>query len=115
MVSLQQIGSWAFIGGVIIAVIAAFLGTGLATVVTAALVILGLVVGFLNVTEHETKDFVLLSVALVIVSSLGASLLGAIPQIGAILATVLSNIVTFVIPATVVVALVGIKKLAESK
>lgn len=115
MVSLQKIGSWAFIAGVVIAVLAFFAGTELASTVTAVLVVLGLVVGLLNVTEHETKDFVLMSVALVIVSAQGATLIATVPEIGKILSTVLLNVVTFVVPSTVVVALVAIKKIAESQ
>ncbi len=113
MVSLQQVGSYAFIAGVIIAVLAVFAGASLATTITAALVVLGLIVGLLNVTEKETKDFVLMSVALVIVSAQGAALLAAVPEIGTMLSTILLNIVTFVVPSTVVVSLVAIRKIAQ--
>jgi len=108
---MQKVGSWAFIVGVIIALIAGF--WPLNAVVTSVLLILGLIVGFLNVSGSETMPFLLASVSLVIVSSFGGNLLGAIATIGPKIQMVLTTLVNFVIPATIVVALKTIYALAK--
>ena len=108
---MQKVGSWAFIVGVIIALIAGF--WPLNAVVTSVLLILGLIVGFLNVSGSETMPFLLASVSLVIVSSFGGNLLGAIATIGPKIQMVLTTLVNFVIPATIVVALKAIYVLAK--
>ena len=96
------LGVWAFLIGVIIAIIVSFLGVSVIEGIWAViLVIIGLVIGILNVTNKEIKTFLLAAVSLVIVSSFGASSMAAIPYIGEILKALL---VLFV-PATVVVAL----------
>src|SRR3989338_4471153 len=100
---MQKVGSWAFIVGF----------WPLNAVVTSVLLILGLIVGFLNVSGSETMPFLLASVSLVIVSSFGGNLLGAIATIGPKIQMVLTTLVNFVIPATIVVALKTIYALAK--
>jgi hypothetical protein len=112
--TLSKVGSWAFIVGVILAlaggVLAAFVG---ATAITAILIVLGIIVGFLNVTDSETKDYLLAAVSLVIVTGLGGPILGMVPLIGKYIETVFTAIMTFVIPATIVVAVKAIYGLAH--
>ena len=121
MASLEEIGTWAFILGVVVAVLAGAAvsfttvnGTVIAYVV-GALVVLGLIVGFLNITDKETNKFLIAAVSLVIVSGLGSSLLSQVQIIGAALGNILGNILTFVVPAVVVVALKSIHDIASSK
>jgi len=117
---LAKLGSWAFIIGVGIALIAGIF-TGSSNqgnaIVTSVLVILGLIVGFLNVTGRETTPFLLATVSLVIVTSsnLGGSAFAGIDGIGPYLRNVLSSITTFVIPATIIVALKAIYALAHDE
>lgn len=113
--SLARIGGWAFIIGVIIALIVGFLSDIIgAALVTGILVVLGVIVGFLNVTDKETKGYLLAAVSLVIVTSLGGQALGAIPTIGGYIINVFNAIMTFVIPATIIVALKAIYSIAKS-
>lgn len=105
----NSLGSWAFILGVIIAIIAG-LAAGAIDVtaqgyVAIVLVILGLVVGFLNIGAKEVTDFLIAAIALVAV---GAANLGTIPVIGAYLSTMVLYIAAFVAPAALVVALKAI-------
>jgi len=103
---LKKFGAIAFIVGVIIALIAGLLTNVISEVVTTSvLIVLGLIVGFLNITDHEVKDYLLTAVCLVIVSSLGGAILGYIMYIGPYLANILQAITTFVVPATIIVAL----------
>lgn len=110
----EEIGSYAFIAGVIVAVIAAFVNAISTTLATEALVVLGLVVGLINITEKETTQFLVATVSLVIVSSLAGTGISDVPLIGRQLQEVLTNVVTFVTPAVVIVALKQIYAVAKS-
>jgi hypothetical protein len=95
----QTIGKWSFIIGLVIAVLAGLLfQPGWAIWVLA---ILGVIVGFLNITAEETRSFLLASIAL----TLSATALNTIPVIGTALSLVLPFVVAFVAGATIVVAL----------
>lgn len=96
---MQQIGKWAFIVGLVIAVLA---GIGLdQTWFTWVLALLGLIVGILNVTSGETQGFLLAAIALM----LSANAVQEIPFVGAQLTQILSNVVAFMAAAVLVVAL----------
>lgn len=96
---MQQIGKWAFIVGLAIAVLA---GVGLdQTWFTWVLAVLGLIVGFLNVTSGETQGFLLAAIALM----LSANAVQEIPYVGLRLTQILSNVVAFMAAAVLVVAL----------
>ncbi|MBI5398625.1 hypothetical protein HZB03_04130 [Candidatus Woesearchaeota archaeon] len=110
---VQKVGSWAFIAGLLIAVVAGFWPIGPA--VTSVLIVLGLVVGFLNVTGAETQSFLFASVSLVIVASLGGNVLSSIQAVGPVLQNIFSTIVLFVLPATIVVCLKAIYALASEE
>jgi hypothetical protein len=95
----ETIGKWAFIIGLVVAVLA-----GLFFQPTWAiwiLAILGVIVGFLNVTAEETRGFLLASIAL----TLSATALNTIPIIGTAFSYVLPFVVAFVAGAMIVVAL----------
>lgn len=116
--TLTKIGSWSFVIGMILALLGGISTTivpGGQTAVIAVLIVLGLIVGFLNVTENETKDFLLAAVSLVIVTSLGGNGLALVPMIGPYLQTVFMAIMTFVVPATIIVAIKAIYALAKDE
>ncbi len=110
---VQKAGSWAFIVGLIIAIIAGF--WPLATVMTSVLIILGLIVGFLNITGKETNSFLFSTLVLVVMSSMGGQLLVNIQYVGLLLQNMFSSMMLFVIPAAFVVALKAIYALAEDE
>ena len=114
---LAKVGSWAFIIGVIIAIIVGLFttsGQGNA-VTTTVLIILGLIVGFLNVTGRETTPFLLASLSLVIVAKFGGDVLGGVATVGPYLQGILNAIMIFVIPAAIIVALKAIWALAHDE
>ncbi|OGO23295.1 MAG: hypothetical protein A2Y54_10125 [Chloroflexi bacterium RBG_16_51_16] len=95
----ETIGKWAFIIGLVIAVLAGlFFQPGWAIWVLA---ILGVIVGLINVTVEETRGFLLASIAL----TLSATALNTIPVIGTVFKYILPFVVAFVAGATIVVAL----------
>lgn len=112
---LQKIGSWAFIVGVVLAIVLAIF-TQLNPWLTTVLIVLGLVIGLLNVAATETRSFLLAALALVIVSGF-ASTNGVITQVavvGPVLGRIFTAILLLVVPATIVVALRSIYALAHA-
>jgi hypothetical protein len=103
----NHLGSWAFLIGVILAVV--FGLVGLNTTILAIIAILGLVVGFLNIAEKEVSPFLMAGTVLVIVSSFGGSVFTTLGFVKDILQAILALFV----PATVVVALKSVFTLAR--
>ena len=111
--AVQKIGSWSFLIGTFIAIVAGFMtGGSLYPVMVGVLVILGLIVGFLNVTGRETTPFLLSTVVLVIVADFGGR---ALSVVSPVLQQIFNAIVVFVVPSTIVVALKAIYALASDE
>jgi len=79
--------------------------------VAALLAVIGVIVGLLNITAAEVKDFLIASVALIV----AAGSFSLIPFLGTMLINILKYIIAMVAPAAVIVALIQIWKLAKSK
>lgn len=112
---MVNVGKWAFIIGIIIAVISGFWTV---PAVTLVMVILGLLVGFLNVTGEETQIYLVASVALMIIGAtlLNQTVLSTLTSVlGDWLQSVLTNFVAFVTASALVVALRAIIVLGQSE
>ena len=113
-----KVGHYSFIIGVIIAIVLGLalpLSAEIAGVLTSILVVLGLIVGFMNVSSKVTKEFLTNSTILVIVSFMAGSALKLkeVLYIGAALDGIFNALLWFIVPATIVVALKAIKAMAE--
>ena len=106
----KRIGHYAFLVGVLLAVLAALVPALQVDWVIWALIIIGLIVGFMNITAKETTEFLVATIALMLVGSAG---LEVIPTAGRIIGTILLNILAIVIPAALVVSLKAIYQLAQ--
>lgn len=107
----KKVGHYAFLAGILLALLAGLIKDFLAVeTTTLILVILGLIVGFLNVTAKETIEFLVASIALMLA---GAANLTVIPTIGIYLQAVLGYIVVFVAPAAMVVAFKAVYAMAD--
>ena len=118
----KQIGNYSFIVGVIIAVVlslaASVIPEGAAAWLWSLLIVLGLVVGFLNVSGKETKEFLWVTVALVVVAFAGSAQIGSwkdVQLIGTYLKGIFDSILAFVVPASVVVGLKEVWELAKGE
>jgi len=101
----KGLGWWAFAVGLILAVIFGYSGNvGLSWL----LVLLGLVVGFLNITEKEATTFLVASIALM--SATGAANLTVL---WGPLGGILGGVITFIAPAAVVVAIKAVYETAR--
>ena len=95
---MDQAGKYAFIAGVVLAVLAAFVD---ASWIWWVLAVLGLIVGILNVTAAESRTFLLAAIGLI----LSASSVQQLPFVGEQVTTICGNLVVFIGPAVLVVAL----------
>ena len=103
----ELIGRWAFIIGLVISVAAGFVQ--LNSTLYAGLVVLGVIVGFLNVTGDEVQKFLLGTVALMLVGTGLGNLLGSV------IGGVLSAFTAFVAGAALIVALKEVYSITKSK
>lgn len=109
MVAKNQGGSsWAFIVGIVIALILGLVGSVMGADASgwllSLLIVLGLIVGFTNVASKESKDFLLAAVALVIIAFAGSQL-SDVNYIGIYLEGIFKGILALIVPAGIVVAL----------
>jgi len=112
----EKIGNWAFIIGVVLAIILGLFGTYVVeykSYITAILVIIGLIVGFINIGQKETSNFLIAAIALLATNT--ATQWVALTTIGEYIAGILSSIGLFVAPAAVIVALKALYDLAYKK
>ena len=106
----RNVGHWAFLIGVVLALIAGFVPQLQTPRVSWILVGLGLIVGLLNIKQKETHPFLLAAVTLLMAAASATSIL----KLGW-LVYVLENVVTFVFPAAFVVAFKTIWQLASDQ
>ena len=121
----NSIGAWAFLIGVILAVLigitASFFSIpslqAYSSAIYAILVILGLVVGFsINVRRKDAQTFLITGAILVVVSKYGMeSVLGSLLGIGVgnIASSTFAALLALFVPATIVVALKTVFGLAK--
>lgn len=111
-------GPYAFTAGVVIAVLAGLLATQLAAyswLIGIVLLILGIIVGFLNIKDKEVTNFLVATIALMSTSAIADWVLLDIAglPLGTWIVSILSNIGFFVAPAAVIVALKAVYAMAK--
>lgn len=113
------LGAYAFLVGVILAVIMGLLQKSIAgsasNVPYIILVLLGILVGSLNVGDKDSMTFLFASVSLVIVSGFGQSALiyvSSVPVLSS-LSTILAALLVMFVPATIIVSLKTVFSIAK--
>lgn len=111
--ALSVIGAIAFFVGMILAVAGGIFAQGNGSIILI-LVILGIIVGFLNITSKEVVPFLVAAIALVVVGNGGfASLDTIILGLGKALDGIVGYIGTFMIPAAIINAVKVVWQLAK--
>jgi hypothetical protein len=116
MIKSAEIGSYSFILGIFLAIISGLLPSmgGLQSYIPLALLILGFLVGLLNISGKESTNFLIAAIALMLTQN-ATSGVALIPLVGAYLVSVLNNLSVFVAPAALIVALKDILQMAKDR
>lgn len=105
---MANTGKWAFIIGLILAILSGFFGI---PYLALAMLVLGLIVGFLNVSTKEEQLYL---IAVAVLLAIGIGGLQALSVLGVSIATwvntVFANFITFVAASGLVVAVKAIVK-----
>ena len=95
---LTRVGHWAFLGGLVLAILAGFTAVPYLAIL---LFVLGLIVGFLNIKEKESTRFLVAVITLLLVGV--ASL--EFGKLTPVITSVLTSFIAFVSAAGLVVAI----------
>lgn len=107
--SKNMLGGWAFLIGVVLAVILGLLGVSDATW-TFLLVVIGLIVGLLNVTEKEVTPFLLSGAVLIIATFSSQNAMASIP----VFSDITNALLAIFVPATIIVAIKNVFTIARN-
>ncbi len=113
------LGAYAFLVGVILAIIFGLFNGALERnggLFYSALVVIGLIVGFMNVGDKNSSTFLMASLSLVIVGSLGMEPLKYIAlnnYVVTSLRNVLGSLLVLFVPTTIIVALKTVFSMAK--
>ncbi|MCW9027864.1 MAG: hypothetical protein OQJ80_02940 [Kangiella sp.] len=102
----MKIGTLAFLAGLVIAVIGAFVNVSWFPTLLA---VLGVIVGILNISGGETRRFLIAAIAFM----MSAYSLDKFPMIGQMITDIMHNIGFFVGSATLVVAIKALFELSK--
>ncbi len=105
------VGGWAFLIGVILAVVIGFFPALSTSTTVLVLVVVGIIIGLLNVGDKEVMPFLLSGLTLVLVGKYGGDALENIAVVGGIL----DALMVIFVPATVIVAIKNVLSLAKRK
>jgi len=121
MVDAQTIGSWAFLVGILLAILSGVISLALPAIagfLPLVLVILGLAVGFLNIGDREIQAFLIAGIALLVVGIPNSVLLSKldliVPKLGTAMVIMLQTIALFAAPAVLVVSLKAFYMLSKT-
>lgn len=102
--NVTSIGWWLFIAGLLVVVVSTFSSSPLWALL---LVVLGLAIGYMNVSSSETVTFLVATVALMSAGS------ARLEMLWSPLSVMLSNLMVFVAPAAIIVGIKAIYAVAK--
>ena len=107
------IGMVAFFGGMFLAVLTGIFCKDIASI-SLVLVILGIIVGVLNISDRDIMPFLIAAVALVVVGSGSFTILNdLVSGLGTILNEIVNYIARFMVPAAIISAVRSMWRLAQ--
>jgi non-ribosomal peptide synthetase component E (peptide arylation enzyme) len=99
---MKSFGKWSFLVGVLIALFSGYVSWAYTPM---ALIALGLIVGFLNISQTNAERFLVASIALLVIGAAGVSTLFSSGSLVGMTQSILNNFISFVAAAALVVAL----------
>jgi hypothetical protein len=109
------VGAWSFIVGGLVAIILGAIPSIAGAWVIGLLLVLGLIVGLLNITDHEVLPFLIACVAFLVAAPTFGVALGGVVSGFDWLIRILNNLAVFVLPAAVVASIKAIFALASAR
>jgi len=106
--SENKLGAWTFLIGAIVAVLFGLLGM-IGPGIAWFLVIVGIIVGLLNVGEDEVNSFLMSGAVLIIAAGFGQVTVSAVT----IFADILNALLMIFVPATIIVAIKNVFGMAR--
>lgn len=103
---IEKVGSWSFIIGLVIAIVIGAIG-GRAT---NLLLLLGLIVGLINITGKEIVPFLVATIGLIVAGSVASTIGLPLWLVG-----ILDNVSIFVVPGALVAAIKAIYAIGYTK
>ncbi len=105
-----MIGKWAFIVGLLLAVIMAFVTFEYTAI---SLFVIGLIVGFLNIKDKEVQQYLIACIAL-ITTAVAINALDVLAIVGEKVVVILTNFIAFVTASALVVAIKAVYSLSNT-
>ena len=108
--SLDAVGKWSFLIGLAVVIIAGLIPAtyGFMTYIPLILFILGLAVGFLNITDKNTIKFLVSTIALLVAGVAGINVISIFGIVSDYVISIIGNFISFVGAAALVVSLKSI-------
>jgi hypothetical protein len=103
-------GRWAFVIGVLLAILSGFL---VIPSLALVLVVLGLIVGFMNISSKEVQVYLISVIALLVVGVASLQALNSLGVFARWVDTVLGNFFTFVAASGLVVAIKAVLTMSK--
>lgn len=103
------VGAWAFLIGIVLAVVFALINVAGLWWIGWIMFVLGIIIGLLNIGDTESQPFLIAGAVLVIVASLGSTAFSQLAYVPALL----KNILALFVPATIVVAIKSVFAMAH--
>lgn len=98
---MVNVGKWAFLAGILLAVLAGFFTV---PYIMTILAVLGLVVGFLDITSRESHKYLMSVVALLVIGTASISAFSALGNFYGLTESIITNVIAFVAASGLVVA-----------
>lgn len=106
---LANVGNWAFLAGMTLAVLTGlYIGYNHSTInkyVASLLILTGLIVGLINITQKETIPFITAVISIFLLRVLGGDFLDTVEIFGPYIYSLLTTMMILFIPAMMIVAL----------
>lgn len=99
---ISTVGKWSFLAGLLLSVIAGFSDVPYALTILA---VIGLAVGFLNVTQRKSQQYLVAVIALLIIGSATIEAFSVLGKLYGVYTSILTNMIAFVSASGIVVAI----------
>lgn len=99
---MANVGKWAFLGGIVLAILAGFFTI---PYIMTILAVLGLIVGFLDITSKESHRYLVAVIALLVIGTASLSAFSVLGTLYGLAESIITNTIAFVAASGLVVAI----------